>query len=125
VPFGQAGDKFGGGYFGFGKILGPAPKAVVAVGTGANPSTGKDLQVGQKFGEQNTPGLHNSKAALAQLVKGFPQVRLANSLAGNDDFHTPAEGVASFLGVDVSHQPDNRKKKRSGNPNSIAYWLGS
>ncbi|HYF46079.1 MAG TPA: hypothetical protein VD926_07700, partial [Acidimicrobiales bacterium] len=123
VPYGQAGEWFGGGYGGFGKKLGPLPRAALAVGTGQNPSTGKDLRVGQEFGEQNTPGLHNTGAAISQFVKSYPQARLTQAVRGEDDFHTPAEGIASFLGVDASHQPKRQKKGKGANPNSVSYWL--
>ena len=82
-----------------------------------------DLRVGQEFGEQNTPGLHNTGAAISQFVKSYPQARLTQAVRGEDDFHTPAEGIASFLGVDASHQPKRQKKGKGANPNSVSYWL--
>lgn len=114
VPFGQAGSKFGGAFFGLGKMLGPVPKFVGAVATGDNPGSGKDLRVGQEFGEQNTPGAHNTVSALSLVAKGAPQVRLVQALMGDDDFKDPKEGLASFLGLDMSHKPEPKPKKKGG-----------
>lgn len=113
VPFGQVGETFGGSLLGLGKMLGPLPKIGLAVGTGDNPSTGKDLDVGQGFGERNGPGLHNLLPETVKVGKGMPPVRLEESLRGKDRYTTPLEGLASFLGLDASHTPEKPAKKGS------------
>lgn len=110
VPFGQTGDKFGGALFGAGKMLGPVPKLAAMWGTGDSMSTGKDLRVGQDFGERNGPGLHNTKEALSTINRGLPIARLANAAKGKNRYQTGTEASVSFLtGVDVGHTPTQRQ----------------
>ncbi len=109
IPFGQVGTSFGGTMFGAGKQLGPVPKLAAMIGTGNNMTTGKDLRVGQEFGESNTPGLHNAAAGWSTIWRNYPTMRTLTAAKGENRYQTPGETLLGVTGVEVSHAPTEKQ----------------